>query len=179
VLFLGGPVAGLLPLAAALATIAGSLLVLNALAGVVAVSEFAVNVVTLLGLGLAVDYSLLMVTRLTLVPALIAVAHQRIPAPGSRTWVWRRGRTPGPGLLARLAVFAQRRPAAVALTVTAALVAVSVPAFGLDAANADASSLPGSAEGSTRQRLPQAKRERVATSRALVRPAIHGSRRSS
>jgi RND superfamily putative drug exporter len=38
VLFLGGPVAGLLPLAAALATIAGSLLVLNALAGVVAVS---------------------------------------------------------------------------------------------------------------------------------------------
>jgi hypothetical protein len=104
---------------------------------------------------------------LTLVPALIAVAHRRIPAPGSRTWVWRRSRTPGPGLLARLAVFAQRRPAAVALTVTAALVALSVPAFGLDAANADASSLPGSAEESTRQRLPQAKRERVATSRAL------------
>ena len=49
VLFLGGLVAGLLPLAAALATIAGSLLALNALAGAVAVSEFAVNVVTLLG----------------------------------------------------------------------------------------------------------------------------------
>ena len=62
-LFLGGLVAGLLPLVAALATIAGSLLVLNALAGAVAVSEFAVNVVTLLGLGLAVDYSLLMIAR--------------------------------------------------------------------------------------------------------------------
>ena len=214
VLFLGGLVAGLLPLAAALATIAGSLLVLNALAGAVAVSEFAVNVVTLLGLGLAVDYSLLMLARfreeraadpeaapaellarttsgagravlvsglavgtalaalyafadpllsamalggglavatatlaaLTLVPALIAVAHRRIPARGSRTWVWRRGRTPGPGLLARLAAFAQRRPAAVALTVTAALVALSVPVFGLDAANSDASSLPANAE---------------------------------
>jgi RND superfamily putative drug exporter len=214
VLFLGGLVAGLLPLAAALATIAGSLLVLNALAGVAAVSEFAVNVVTLLGLGLAVDYSLLMVARfreeraadpeasqeellarttsgagravlvsglavgialaalyvfadpvlsamslggglavatatlagLTLVPALIAVAHRRIPPPGTRTWVWRRGRTPGPGLLARLAAFAQRRPAAVALTVTAALVALSVPAFGLDAANSDASSLPADAQ---------------------------------
>jgi RND superfamily putative drug exporter len=214
VLFLGGLVAGLLPLAAALATIAGSLLALDALARAVAVSEFAVNVVTLLGLGLAVDYSLLMIARfrderaadtgaapaellarttsgagravlvsglavgtalaalyvfadpmlsamalggglavatatlaaLTLVPALIAVAHRRIPAPGTRTWVWRRGRTPGPGLLARLAAFAQRRPAAVALTVTAALVALSVPALGLDAANSDASSLPASAE---------------------------------
>jgi RND superfamily putative drug exporter len=214
VLFGGGLVAGLLPLAAALATIAGSLLVLNALAGAVAVSEFAVNVVTLLGLGLAVDYSLLMVARfreeraadpdaapaellarttsaaggavlvsglavgialaalyafadpvlsamalggglavgtamlaaLTLVPALIAVAHRRIPAPGTRTWVWRRGRTPGPGLLARLAAFAQRRPAAVALTVAAALIALSVPALGLDAANSDASSLPESAQ---------------------------------
>jgi RND superfamily putative drug exporter len=214
VLFLGGLIAGLLPLAAALATIAGSLLALNVLAGTVAVSEFAVNVVTLLGLGLAVDYSLLMLARfreeraadpgaapaellarttagagravlvsglavgtalvalyafadpvlsamalggglavgtatvaaLTLVPALIAVAHRRIPEPGSRTWVWRRGRTPRPGVLARLAAFAQRRPAVVALTMTTALVALSVPALGLDAANADASALPKNAE---------------------------------
>ena len=139
---------------------------LNALAGAVAVSEFAVNVVTLLGLGLAVDYSLLVIARfreeraatpdgagrraagaddrrrgprrarlrpgrrhrarrrctcsptrccrrwrsaacspsrtatlagLTLVPALIAVAHRRIPAPGTRTWVWRRAPSVGPG----------------------------------------------------------------------------------
>ena len=203
--FLGGLVAGLLPLAAALATIAGSLLALNALAGAVAVSEFAVNVVTLLGLGLAVDYSLLVIARfreervaepdapveellartiagagravlvsglavgialvalyvfadpvlsamalggvlavatatlvgLTLVPALVAVSHRRIPA---------RGRIPSVGLLARLATFAQRRPAAVALTVTAALIALSVPAFGIEVANADATSLPPAAQ---------------------------------
>src|SRR3954469_6601067 len=63
VLFGGGLLAGGLPLLAALATITGSLLALNALAGVVAISEFAVNVVTLLGLGLAVDYSLLVIAR--------------------------------------------------------------------------------------------------------------------
>jgi len=63
VLVLGGLRAGLLPVAAALASIAASLLALSALAGVVPVSEFAVNVVTLLGLGLAVDYSLLVVVR--------------------------------------------------------------------------------------------------------------------
>ena len=63
VLFGGGLVAGALPLLAALATIAGSLLVLNVLARATAVSEFAVNVVTLLGLGLAVDYSLLVLAR--------------------------------------------------------------------------------------------------------------------
>jgi putative drug exporter of the RND superfamily len=205
IVFLGGFVAGLLPLAAALATIAGSLLVLNALAGATAVSEFAVNVVTLLGLGLAVDYSLLVIARfreertaapdapldellgrtvaaagravlvsglavgialialymfadpvlsamalggvlavltatlvgLTLVPALVAVAHRRIPA---------RGRMPSVGLLARLAAFAQRRPVPVALVVTAGLIALSIPAFGIEVANADASSLPADAQ---------------------------------
>ena len=63
VLVLGGLRAGLLPVAAALASIAASLLALSALAGAVPVSEFAVNVVTLLGLGLAVDYSLLVIVR--------------------------------------------------------------------------------------------------------------------
>ena len=214
VLFGGGLLAGALPLLAALATITGSLLALNALAGATAISEFAVNVVTLLGLGLAVDYSLLVIARfreeraatpqapvadvlartiagagravlvsglavaialaglyvfadpllsamalggvlavgtatlagLTLVPALIAVAHHRIPAPGTRTWVWRRERRSAPGLLARLAAFAQRRPAAVALTVTAALLALSIPALGLEVADADARSLPADAQ---------------------------------
>ena len=204
----------MLPLLAALATIAGSLLALDALARVVAISEFAVNVVTLLGLGLAVDYSLLVIARfreergatpdapvsdvlartiagagravlvsglavaialaglyvfadpllsamalggvlavgtatiagLTLVPALIAVAHHRIPSPGTRTWVWRRDRPSAPGLLARLAAFAQRRPAAVALTVIAALLALSIPVLGLQVADADARSLPADAQ---------------------------------
>jgi len=214
VLFGGGLTAGALPLAAALATITGSLLALNALAGVTAISEFAVNVVTLLGLGLAVDYGLLVLARfreeraatpgattaellertvagagravlvsgvavalalaalavfadpllsamalggalavatatlagLTLVPALVAVAHARIPQPGARTWVWRRERTRGPGLLARFAAFAQRRPALVALAATASLLALALPALGLEVADADARSLPAGAE---------------------------------
>src|SRR3954454_24345009 len=182
VLFGGGVLAGALPLLAALATITASLLALDALARVASVSEFAVNVVTLLGLGLAVDYSLLIIARfreergaapeapgpelvgrtvagaggavlvsglavaialaalyvfadpllsamalggalavltatiagLTLIPALLTVAHARIPAPGTHTWVWRCERRRGPGVLARLAAFAQRRPALVA-----------------------------------------------------------------
>lgn len=214
VLFGGGLIAGALPLAAALATITGSLLTLNALASATAVSEFAVNVVTLLGLGLSVDYCLLMLARfreerandpdaplpdllerttngagkavlvsglavaialaalyvfadpllsamalggalavatatlagLTLVPALIATAHHHIPQPGTRTWVWRRERTPTPGLLARLATAAQRRPAAVALITTAGLLALAVPALGLDVQDADARSLPADAQ---------------------------------
>ncbi|GAB3829864.1 MMPL family transporter [Dactylosporangium cerinum] len=60
---LGGLVAGSLPLATALATVAATLLALTGLAAAVPVSEYAVNVVTLLGLGLAVDYSLLILTR--------------------------------------------------------------------------------------------------------------------
>ncbi|MET7421190.1 MMPL family transporter [Dactylosporangium sp. NPDC005555] len=205
---LGGLLAGSLPLVAALATVAATLLALTGLASAVPVSEYAVNVVTLLGLGLAVDYSLLILTRfreeraadrkaavpdllattvatagravlvsglavgaalvglfafaepllaamalggalvvclatvagLTLVPALIAVAHRRIPAP----------KVPAakrkPGLLARLAAFAQRRPALVALAVTGALVVLSLPLLQVTLANSDARSLPTRSE---------------------------------
>jgi RND superfamily putative drug exporter len=52
----------LIVLGASLASITVTLLVLRALAEVVTVSEFALNVVTLLGLGLTVDYALLMLT---------------------------------------------------------------------------------------------------------------------
>jgi RND superfamily putative drug exporter len=48
---------------AALASIAVTLLVLRALTSVTTVSEFALNVVTLLGLGLTVDYALLILWR--------------------------------------------------------------------------------------------------------------------
>ncbi|RKQ92122.1 RND superfamily putative drug exporter [Solirubrobacter pauli] len=214
ILFLGGMVAGLLPLAAALATIATALLALNALAGSLDVSEFAVNVVTLLGLGLAVDYSLLVIARfrqeradapddpledvlertvaaagravlvsglavaialaglavfgtpvlaamalggllavclatiagLTLVPALIALAHRRIPAPGTRTWVWRRPRGERRGLLETLAAFSQRHRVPVALVSAVALLALTFPVTGLDVNNSDASALPESTE---------------------------------
>ncbi|OLT53320.1 MMPL family transporter [Cellulosimicrobium sp. CUA-896] len=63
VVVLGGLRAGLVPVLAALGTIAAALLALTGLLGVVPVNEFAVNVVTLLGLGLSVDYGLLVVAR--------------------------------------------------------------------------------------------------------------------
>ncbi|WP_134738380.1 MMPL family transporter [Nocardioides sp. 503] len=63
VLVLGGWVVGALPVVTALGTVTGSLLCLTGLARVTSVSEYAVNVVTLLGLGLSVDYSLLVLAR--------------------------------------------------------------------------------------------------------------------
>ncbi|BCJ77509.1 putative membrane protein [Catellatospora sp. IY07-71] len=210
IVMLGGLAAGLLPLGAALAVVAGTLLALTGLAGTMPVSEYTVNVVTLLGLGLAVDYSLLIVARfreeraadpgapvpelvartvatagravlvsglavgialsglfvfaepllaamalggalvvalataagLTLVPALVAIAHRRIPAPGTRTWVWRRAARRGPGFLARSAGYAQRRPAVVALAVTVGLLVLALPLLRANLADSDARSLP-------------------------------------
>jgi RND superfamily putative drug exporter len=63
VLTLGGPVVGAIPLLAALGAVAGTLLGLRAVAAATPVGEFTVNVVTLLGIGLAVDYALLMIAR--------------------------------------------------------------------------------------------------------------------
>jgi RND superfamily putative drug exporter len=210
ILVLGGLVAGLLPLAAAVGAVTATLLALTGLARLLPVSDYAVNVVTLLGIGLAVDYSLLMIARfreeraadpraplaelmartvstagravlvsglavtvalaglfafgdpllaamamggalvvalatatgLTFVPALIAVAHRRIPAAGGRRWPWRwRG---GAGVLARLAAFAQRRPALVALAAVAGLLALSAPLLSAEFANSDVRALPAS-----------------------------------
>ncbi|MBD7950294.1 MMPL family transporter [Oerskovia rustica] len=223
VLVLGGLRAGLAPIVAALASIAASLLALSALAGAVPVSEFAVNVVTLLGLGLAVDYSLLVIVRfrqereaapgaaldellartvstagravlvsglavasalggllvladpllasmalggllvvglttlagLTLVPALVAVLHASIPAPRTRTWA-RRRTGHGPGLLARSAAFAQRRPVAVTLGSTAVLLLLSAPLASLALGASDARSLPpGTPERVAQERIEQ------------------------
>ena len=215
IVVLGGLVAGLLPLVAALGAVTATLLTLTGLARLVPVSEYAVNVVTLLGIGLAVDYSLLMIARfqqeraadpraplaeliartvatagravlvsgsavtaalvglfafgepllaamamggalvvalatatgLTLVPALIATAHRRIPVTGG----WRRpgrasGRSRGPGILARLAAFAQRRPGLVVLTATAGLLVLSAPLFFVEFANSDVRALPRTSE---------------------------------
>ena len=63
VLIFGGLVAGLVPLAVGGLAILGSLTVLRALTQVTEVSVFAINVATLLGLGLAIDYGLFMVSR--------------------------------------------------------------------------------------------------------------------
>ncbi|WP_017605324.1 MMPL family transporter [Nocardiopsis alkaliphila] len=63
VLIFGGLIAGLMPLAVGALAILGSLTVLRALTHVTEVSVFAINVATLLGLGLAIDYGLFMVSR--------------------------------------------------------------------------------------------------------------------
>ncbi|MFD3687851.1 MMPL family transporter [Nocardiopsis sp. NPDC058631] len=63
VLIFGGLIAGLAPLAVGGLAILGSLTVLRALTYVTDVSVFAVNVATILGLGLAIDYGLFMVSR--------------------------------------------------------------------------------------------------------------------
>jgi putative drug exporter of the RND superfamily len=62
-LALGGLVVGLLPVATALGSVCVALLALAGLARLTPVSDYAVNVVTLLGLGLAVDYALLVLGR--------------------------------------------------------------------------------------------------------------------
>ncbi|WP_345538864.1 MMPL family transporter [Phytohabitans rumicis] len=234
VLILGGFVAGAIPLAAALATVSVTLLGLFGLTALTGVSEFTVNVVTLLGIGLAVDYALLVIARfreerdadpdapvadlvarttatagrtvlisglavatamaglyafaepllgamalggavavllatlagLTAVPALIAVAHRRIPGARDSTRVLafrravaaalRRRAEPGPALLARLAAFAQGRPAPVALAVAAGLLALSLPfVFAVNLENSDARALPASAEARELQEAVQ------------------------
>jgi RND superfamily putative drug exporter len=59
----GGIVAAGLPVLVALTGVAGSLLALFGISSVTDVSVYSVNVITMLGLGLAVDYSLLLVSR--------------------------------------------------------------------------------------------------------------------
>ncbi|HEU5242745.1 MAG TPA: MMPL family transporter, partial [Ornithinibacter sp.] len=62
-LALGGLVVGVLPVVTALGSVCVALLALAGLARLTTVSDYAVNVVTLLGLGLAVDYALLVLGR--------------------------------------------------------------------------------------------------------------------
>ncbi len=62
-LALGGLLAGVVPVLTALGSVSVALLALAGLARLTEVSEYAVNVVTLLGLGLAVDYALLVLGR--------------------------------------------------------------------------------------------------------------------
>ncbi|PWG14769.1 MMPL family transporter [Streptomyces sp. V2] len=63
VLVFRGLVAALLPMLLSVLTIVGALAAVNVGAQVTSVSVFAVNLITALGLGLSVDYSLLIVTR--------------------------------------------------------------------------------------------------------------------
>ncbi|MFG2043443.1 MMPL family transporter [Dactylosporangium sp. NPDC048998] len=63
IVIFGGIVAASLPLAAAIVGVSVTFLVLLALSLLGPVGEFSLNIVTLLGLGLAVDYALLIVAR--------------------------------------------------------------------------------------------------------------------
>jgi RND superfamily putative drug exporter len=63
VLVFGGVVAASLPLAMALVSVTGTLLALFAVAQVTDVSVYSINLTTALGLGLAIDYSLFIVSR--------------------------------------------------------------------------------------------------------------------
>ena len=63
IVILGGVVAALLPLLVALGAIAAAFLGLVGLTAVTPVSEFAINVVTLLGIALAVDYTIVLMYR--------------------------------------------------------------------------------------------------------------------
>ncbi len=217
VVALGGLVAGVLPVATALAAVAGALLALASLARLTPVSEYAVNVVTLLGLGsgrrlrapgagslprgaraagsaydrdaavadaLAATVStagravlvsgltvgtamagLLLLgdpvlspmavgglvavgtataAGLTLMPALLAVAHSRVPPPAPGRPL---GGTPSAtALLPRLARTAQRRPWVVLVGCTALLLLLAAPLLSLDLRNSDARSLPRDSE---------------------------------
>jgi RND superfamily putative drug exporter len=240
VVIFGGVFAASIPLTVALVGVSATLLALLGLTNMTTVSDYSLNIVTLLGLGLAVDYALLIVARyreeraggagpphavetamaraghavaisglavaaalagltlfaepllasmalggsavvllttalaLTGVPALIAVAGDRIPPAGASTWVTRaiaavRGLLPHrkaaprerpkgstgarrtvaaarPKLLARLAGFAQRNPGPVAAAATVGLLLLAAPVLGANFANSDARALPGSLE---------------------------------
>jgi putative drug exporter of the RND superfamily len=63
VLVFGSVVAALLPLAVGVIAVMGTFAILFALSGVTDVSIYALNLTTALGLGLAIDYSLFMVSR--------------------------------------------------------------------------------------------------------------------
>ena len=63
IVVLGGVRVAALPIMAAIAVICVSLLLLAVLVMVMPVNEFAVNIVTIFGLGLAIDYALLVVNR--------------------------------------------------------------------------------------------------------------------
>ncbi|GAA0479131.1 putative membrane protein [Paractinoplanes deccanensis] len=111
------------------------LAVAAAMAGLTA---FAEPLLGAMALGGTLAVLLATAAGLTAVPALIAVAHRRIPAPR---------RVSRPALLPRLAAYAEARPGPVALAVAAGLLALSLPfLFAVNLENSDARALPASAE---------------------------------
>jgi len=131
VLIFGGVIAAGLPLAVALVGVSGSLLLLLGLSYATKVSEYSLNVVTLLGIGLAVDYSLLIVARFREERLLHEPTEALVEA------VARSGRAVAisgiavAATLAGLTVFAEPLLAAVALGGAAVVVLATVAALTL------------------------------------------------
>jgi RND superfamily putative drug exporter len=150
----GAPLAELLErsvAAAGRAVLVSGLAVAIALAGL---AVFGTPVLAAMAVGGLLAVLVATLAGLTLVPALIAFAHHRIPAPGTRTWVWRRPRAASRGLLARLAGVSQRHALPVALVAAVALLALAFPVTRLDVINQDARSLPeGTQERQVAERL--------------------------
>ena len=120
-------------------------------------SVFAEQLLASIAQGGAIVAVVVTAAALTAVPALVGVAHRRIPATGAPTWVnrsvgrirnrlGRTDRSVSTGVLARLAGFAYRRPAPVIAAVGGGLLIVALPAAALNLGNSDARSLPVSME---------------------------------
>ena len=86
----GGLIAALMPLMIGIVAILGALTVTHVVAGFTDVSSFAVNTITLLGLGMGIDYALFIVTRFR--EELASGADRtrrwsaRWPRPGAPSW---------------------------------------------------------------------------------------------
>lgn len=104
-IFFRSPVAALLPLAIGALAIVGTYLILSLLSSLTSISIFALNLTTGLGLGLAIDYSLFIVSRY----------REEIAKDG-----------PGPQAMARVLGTAGRTVAYSALTVSVALASLLV-----------------------------------------------------
>jgi RND superfamily putative drug exporter len=168
-----GPV--VVVLGVALISVTVTLLVLRVLSEFLTVSEFALNVVTLLGLGLTVDYALLLLTwdkarravlisgaavSLTLL-GLLAFAEPllrsmalgglvaAVVATAATLSLVRYQAITLAGrtnLLHRLATYAMARPGPTALVTSAVLIALTIPFFGVRLGNSDATALPSTSE---------------------------------
>lgn len=101
---------------------------------------FAEPLLASMALGGAVVVLVSALAALTLLPALLAVAGRRLPAP--RTGARRRSA----GLLARLAGYALRRPVPVLAWSVLGLLVLAAPALGVDLQNSDARALPAGNE---------------------------------
>ncbi|MGH3362155.1 MAG: MMPL family transporter [Nocardioides sp.] len=92
-LIFGSAVAALMPALVGAVAVIGSLAVVRLLTGVTEVSIFSVNVITLLGMGLAIDYALFVISRYREELARLPLDDPDAPAEAIRTTMATAGRT--------------------------------------------------------------------------------------